>query len=430
MKFAFYTLGCKANQFDTQALEQFAVSRGHEIVPFSDAADVYVVNTCAVTAESGRKSRQVVRNARRRAPNAIVGVCGCFAQISPETVASLGADVVFGTKDRAAFFKDLETAAATRVPTCHVAPYKRGDPFEVLPAGGLEGRTRALLKVQDGCDNYCTYCIIPYSRGHVRSLPLERAAEEVRCLRDEGYREIVLTGIEISSYGMDFANGVGLVDLLETVCHAAPEVRMHLGSLEPRTVTQAFCERIAALPNLLPHFHLSLQSGCDATLVRMHRRYDTARFYESVALLRRYMPNAGITADLITGFPGETEEEFSDTLNFLQKCAFSAMHIFPYSERPGTPAANMEQLPRALREARAQEAIGVAAQMRASFLRTQIGRTDDVLFETGEPGLQQGHTTNYLPVSVAWQEDLKGSVRRVRLVGSDGNHMQGELCTM
>ena len=191
---------------------------------------------------------------------------------------------------------------------------------------------RQLLKVQDGCDNYCTYCIIPYSRGHVRSLPLADAAREAARLRDEGYREIVLTGIEISSYGADFSDGAGLADLLETVCRAAPKVRIHLGSLEPRTVTRAFCERIAKLQNLLPHFHLSLQSGCDATLSRMRRRYDTARFYESVSLLRAYYPNAGVTADLITGFPGETTEEFAETLQFIRKCAFSAMHVFPYSE--------------------------------------------------------------------------------------------------
>ena len=342
MTFAFYTLGCKANQFDTQALEQMAAARGHTVVPFSGGADVYVVNTCTVTAESDRKSRQIIRAARRRAPDAVIGICGCFAQVSPEAAASLGADVVFGTRERARFLDLLEQAAQARGLCVRVSPYERGATFEVLPAGGFEGRTRALLKVQDGCDNYCTYCIIPYSRGHVRSLPLADAAREAARLRDEGYREIVLTGIEISSYGADFSDGAGLADLLETVCRAAPKVRIHLGSLEPRTVTRAFCERIAKLQNLLPHFHLSLQSGCDATLSRMRRRYDTARFYESVSLLRAYYPNAGVTADLITGFPGETTEEFAETLQFIRKCAFSAMHVFPYSERPGTPAAAME----------------------------------------------------------------------------------------
>lgn len=430
MKFAFYTLGCKANQFDTQALEQLARARGHEIVPFSAPADVYVINTCTVTAESDRKSRQMVRGARRRAPEAVIGICGCFAQVSPEAASALGADVVFGTRDRERFLTLLEQAFAGRSPETHVAPYARGEAFEFLPAGGFEGRTRALLKVQDGCDNYCTYCMIPYSRGHVRSLPLADAVSEVQRLRGEGYLEIVLTGIEISSYGLDFRDGTGLADLLEALCRAAPEVRIHLGSLEPRTVTREFCRRMAALPNLLPHFHLSLQSGCDATLLRMHRRYDTARFYESVSLLREFFPHAGITADLITGFPGETEEEFTETLAFLRKCSFSAMHVFPYSERPGTPAAAMTQLPRAVREARAHEAAAVAAEMRDAFLRSQAGLLDDVLFEAGVPGVQQGHTRNYLPISVAYPEDLKGQIRRVRITAADGDHLTGELADM
>ncbi len=430
MTFAFFTLGCKANQFDTQALEQLAAARGHTLVPFSGCADVYVINTCTVTAESDRKSRQIVRSARRRAPNAVVGICGCFAQVSPDEASTLGADVIFGTRDRAQFLDLLEKAAKKRETALHITPYERGAAFEVLPAGGFEGRTRALLKVQDGCDNYCTYCIIPYSRGHVRSLPLADAARETVRLRDEGYREVVLTGIEISSYGVDFADGTGLADLLETVCLAAPEIRVHLGSLEPRTVTQDFCDRISKLPNLLPHFHLSLQSGCDATLERMHRRYSTARFYESVTLLRAYYPNAGITADLIAGFPGETEAEFSDTLAFLQKCAFSAMHVFPYSERPGTPAAAMEQLPRSVREARAHKAAQVAAQMRNAFLHAQAGKEDNVLFEAGGAGVQHGHTTNYLPVSVSCQKDLRGQIRRVCVTGVDGAQLTGALAGM
>ncbi len=430
MRFAFYTLGCKANQFDTQALEQLVCERGHTIVPFSDKADIYVINTCTVTAESDRKSRQMVRSARRRVPEAVIGICGCFSQVSPEAASSLGADIVFGTRDRLQFLARLEEAAAARSTAVHVTPYKRGAAFEVLPAGGFEGRTRALLKVQDGCDNYCTYCIIPYSRGHVRSLPLSSAIQEVRRLWDQGYLETVLTGIEISSYGLDFQNGTSLIHLLEAVCRSVPDMRIHMGSLEPRTITRQFCERIAALPNLLPHFHLSLQSGCDATLFRMHRRYDTARFYESVKLLREYVPNAGITADLITGFPGETENEFAETLSFLRKCRFSAMHIFPYSERPGTPAASMVQLPREVRNARAHEAAAVAAESRAAFLRSQIGRTDNVLFEAGEPGVQQGHTTNYLPIRIPCTQELQGHVCCVRITDVQDAQLVGELLCM
>ena len=430
MKFAFYTLGCKANQFDTQALAQLCTARGHQVGSWQEPADVYVVNTCTVTAESDRKSRQMVRGAKRRAPGAVVGICGCFSQVSPEAAAELGADVICGTRDREEFLNLLEEAAATRIQKTHVTPYTLGVPFEELPSGGFDGRTRALLKVQDGCDNYCTYCIIPYSRGHIRSLPLETAAKEVQHLRDEGYLEIVLTGIEISSYGKDFHNGIGLADLLETICHAAPEVRIHLGSLEPRTVTEDFCRRIAQLPNLLPHFHLSLQSGCDETLRRMHRRYTTARFLESAILLRKYFPHCGITADLITGFPGETEEEFAETLSFLRTCTFSDMHVFPYSERPGTPAAAMTQLPRALREKRAHEAAAVAAELRQAFLQTQIGREEPVLFEAARDGVQQGHTTNYLPISVIHSASLKGKILQVRITGIKGETLIGELIDM
>ena len=427
MTFAFYTLGCKANQFDTQAMEQLVLARGHSLTSFDEQADVYVVNTCTVTAESDRKSRQMVRAARRRAPEAVVGICGCFAQVSPQAAAELGADVVFGTKDRPQFLDLLEQAAGKREHTVHVAPYTRAVAFEVLPAGGFEGRTRALLKVQDGCDNYCTYCIIPYSRGHVRSLPLKDAAREAARLRDEGYLEIVLTGIEISSYGADLPGRPGLSELLETLSEAAPEVRIHLGSLEPRTVTAEFCRRAARLPSLLPHFHLSLQSGCDATLRRMHRRYDTARFYESVCLLREQFPNAGITADLITGFPGETEEEFAETLAFLRRCAFSAMHVFPYSQRPGTPAAAMEQIPRRVREERAHSAARAAAELRDAFLEAQVGRTDPVLFEAGRKDLQQGHTTNYLPISVRCADSLRGTIRTVRVTGTEDGRLTGKL---
>ena len=430
MTFAFYTLGCKANQFDTQAMEQMVMARGHRLAAFTEAADIYVINTCSVTGESDRKSRQMVRAARRRAPEAVIGICGCFAQASPEAAADLGADVVFGTRDKEQFLELLEKAAQDRRTTVQVAPYQRGVPFEILPAGGFEGRTRALLKVQDGCDNYCTYCIIPYTRGHVRSLPLSDAAAEAARLRAEGYLEIVLTGIEISSYGVDLPEKPGLASLLEVLSQAAPGVRLHLGSLEPRTVTEEFCQRIAALPDLLPHFHLSLQSGCDATLFRMHRRYDTARFYESTALLRRYFPNAGITADLITGFPGETEEEFAETLAFLRRCAFSAMHVFPYSQRPGTPAASMEQVPRRVREERAHRAAEVAAELRDAFLTAQAGREDNVLFEAGEGDMQQGHTTNYLPIQVPHREDLRGIIRRVRITGHAKGQLTGELTDM
>ena len=363
MRVAIYTLGCKVNQYETQALETELERRGHTLVPFTGEADAYIINTCTVTAVSDQKSRQTIRQARKRAPRAVVAVCGCYAQTAPEAVRALEVDLVMGTGERMAFLDALEDLARARQaqPLVRVDDALRRRTYERLSAGGLEGRTRAMLKVEDGCVNFCTYCIIPYARGPIRSLPLADAVCEAKRLAGEGYRELVLTGIEISSWGADFRDGSALIDLVEALCAAAPECRVRLGSLEPRTVTEEFCRRAAALPNLCPHFHLSLQSGCDATLRRMGRKYDCARYYESVKLLWDFFDRPGITTDLIVGFPGETEEEFAQTLAFLSRCAFSAMHIFPYSRRSGTPAASMPgQCPNAVKQARARQAAQLA----------------------------------------------------------------------
>ena len=278
MKVAIYTLGCKVNQYETQAMEQTLRAKGHQVVEFSDEADAYVVNTCSVTAVSDQKSRQVIHRVQKLHPAAVVAVCGCYPQTHPEDVRKLGVDLIAGTGDREGFVSLLEEAAAGKKNLEAIDKSFERRVFEVLPAGGMEGRTRAMLKIEDGCVNFCTYCIIPYARGPVRSLSLEQAVGQTRQLAAEGYREIVLTGIEISSWGHDFKNGQSLIDLLEALSAAAPEVRLRLGSLEPRTVTEDFCRRAAALPNLCPQFHLSMQSGCDATLKRMNRKYDTARY--------------------------------------------------------------------------------------------------------------------------------------------------------
>jgi threonylcarbamoyladenosine tRNA methylthiotransferase MtaB len=291
----------------------------------------------------------------------------------------------------------------------------------------MEGRTRALLKVEDGCVNFCTYCIIPYARGPIRSLPLERAVEETKRLAAEGYHELVLTGIEISSWGRDLKNG-SLIDLIEGVCQAAPELRVRLGSLEPRTITEEFCRRAAALPNLCPHFHLSLQSGCDATLKRMNRKYDTARYLESVELLRRSYDRPAITTDLITGFPGETEEEFSATLDFIQQCGFSSMHIFPYSRREGTPADQMpDQVPKSVKEERAHRAAEIAGQMEANYLNAWVGQTLPVLFEEEKNGLWRGHAPNYVEVWAASAEGLHNVLRDVTITAVRENGLLGTV---
>ena len=338
----------------------------------------------------------------------------------------LGADLIAGTGDREGFISLLEEAAAGKKNLEAIDKSFERRVFEVLPAGGMEGRTRAMLKIEDGCVNFCTYCIIPYARGPVRSLSLEQAVEQTRQLAAEGYREIVLTGIEISSWGHDFKNGQSLIDLLEALSAAAPEVRLRLGSLEPRTVTEDFCRRAAALPNLCPQFHLSMQSGCDATLKRMNRKYDTARYLESVELLNRWFDRPAVTTDLITGFPEETEEEFAQTLDFIRKCRFAHMHIFPYSIRPGTPAAKMEQVSKAVKEERARRAAAVAEEMHRSYLEGCVGRTYPVLFEQPKNGKFFGHAPNYMEVLVDGAE-LHNALRTVRITDVDGEALLGEI---
>ncbi|MCI5705666.1 MAG: tRNA (N(6)-L-threonylcarbamoyladenosine(37)-C(2))-methylthiotransferase MtaB [Pseudoflavonifractor sp.] len=434
MKIAIYTLGCKVNQYETQAIETELTLRGHALVPFEGPADAYIINTCTVTAVSDHKSRQAIRRCRKYNPAAVVGVCGCYAQTDPQAVAALGVDLVSGTAGRLPFLDDLERLAAARTaassdgpePLVTVGNIMSQRSFEELPAGGLAGRTRAMLKVEDGCVNFCSYCIIPYARGPVRSLPLADAAGQARRLAEEGYRELVLTGIEISSWGQDFRDGTSLIDLIEAICAAAPGCRVRLGSLEPRTITADFCRRAAALPNLCDHFHLSMQSGCDATLKRMNRKYDSARYYESVSLLREFFDRPGITTDLIVGFPGETEEEFEATLAFLRRCAFSAMHIFPYSRREGTPGAKMPgQVLRAVKEERARRARSVAEELRRLYLEEQVGRTLSVLFEEEKDGLWRGHAPNYTEVAVSGQ-GLHNVERPVRITGVSGERLTGE----
>ena len=426
MKVAICTLGCKVNQYETQALEQELLHRGHTLVDFEETADAYVVNTCSVTAVSDKKSRQMLRQAQRRNPSAVIAACGCYAQTHPEDVKKLGLDVIAGTNDRAKFIDLLERAAQDKTPIVDVDDVWERRDFEVLPAGGMVNRTRAMLKVEDGCVNFCTYCLIPYARGRVRSLPMDEAAKQVKALREEGYREIVVTGIEISSYGSDFRDGTSLIDLLELIAREGGEMRIRLGSLEPRTVTREFCERAKKLPTLCPHFHLSMQSGCDATLRRMNRRYDTARYYESVELLREYFDDPAITTDLITGFPEETEEEFAQTLDFIRKCRFAQMHIFPYSIRPGTPAAKMEQVPKAVKEERAHRAAAVAEEMHRSYLEGCVGRTYPVLFEQPKNGKFFGHAPNYMEVLVDGAE-LHNALKNVRIIDVDGEALLGEI---
>lgn len=426
MRIAIYTLGCKVNQYETQAMEQELTARGHELVDFEQPADAYIINTCSVTAISDKKSRQMIRRARKLNPDAIVAACGCYVQTHTDEVVELGIDLVGGTGQRMEFLRQLLTAAEKKTRVLVDDALHRHE-FEILPAGGQMSRTRAMLKVEDGCRNFCTYCIIPFARGPVRSLPISEAVAQTGQLAAEGYQEVVITGIEISSWGQDLDGEKSLMDLLEAVSAAAGEMRLRLGSLEPRTITEDFCRRAAKLTNLCPHFHLSLQSGCDETLHRMNRRYDTERFYKSVTLLREFFPGVAITTDLITGFPGETEEEFQKTLDFIRRCEFAQIHVFPYSVRPGTRAAAMEQLPKSVKEERAARAGEVAAQLHEQYLQSCVGQVYPVLFEQpGREGEFTGHAPNYMEVT-APGEDLHNCLRPVRITGVKGTILKGEI---
>lgn len=426
MRIAIYTLGCKVNQYETQAMEQELAAQGHELVDFEQAADAYIINTCSVTAVSDKKSRQMIRRAKNRNPAAIIAACGCYVQTHTDEAAALGIDLIGGTGQRMEFLHQLLAAAEEKQTRILVDDALRRHEFEILPAGGQHSRTRAMLKVEDGCVNFCTYCIIPYARGPVRSLPKAEAVAQTEHLRQEGYRELVFTGIEISSWGRDLKNGESLINLLEAVSAAAGDMRLRLGSLEPRTITEDFCRRAAALPHLCPHFHLSLQSGCDATLKRMNRKYDTARFRESVRLLNQYFHRPAITTDLICGFPEETEEEFGQTLAFIEECGFAAMHIFPYSIRPGTKAAAMGQVPPAVKEQRTARAGQVAERMHRAYLEGCVGQVYPVLFEQAKDGLYTGHAPNYMEVGVA-ADGLHNVILDVKITGVDGEILRGEL---
>ncbi|MBR6825642.1 MAG: tRNA (N(6)-L-threonylcarbamoyladenosine(37)-C(2))-methylthiotransferase MtaB [Oscillospiraceae bacterium] len=424
MKFQCYTLGCKVNQYETQAMEQQLLGLGHEIG--QEDCDIYIINTCTVTAVADRKNRTLIRRFRREHPDAVIGVCGCYAQISTEEVKELGVDVISGSGGREEFVQMLLQARRDKQLVQVDQALKRRS-FERLPAGGLSERTRAMLKVQDGCSNFCSYCIIPYARGPVRSLPLEQAVEDTARLAKLGYREIVVTGIEIASWGRDLKNGSTFTQLCEEICKAAPQVRIRLGSLEPRVIDEEFCRVMSAYENFCPQFHLSLQSGSDTVLQRMKRKYDTERYFKSVELLKAYFPGCAITTDLIVGFPGESEEEFEASLAFARKCGFAAMHIFPYSKRSGTPAATMSgQILKAEKAERASRGGQTAKELREAFDRAMIGTEQEVLFEQIEDGFFTGHAKNGVKV-YAKGENLQNILCIVTVTSLREDGVEGDL---
>ena len=427
MKLGFYTLGCKVNQYETQALEQLLLSQGHEIGHWDESCDGYIVNTCSVTAVADKKNRAIIRRCRREHPQAILAVCGCYSQHAPEAAEDLGVDVIGGSAEREAFVQMLLQTAETRTKQRQVDAALRRREFEILPAGGLQERTRAMLKVQDGCVNFCSYCIIPYTRGPVRSAPLALILQQAGELAQKGYKEIVVTGIEIASWGVDLPGKPTMTDMVAALCAAQPGLRIRLGSLEPRIITKECCEKLSKFPNLCPQFHLSMQSGCDTVLARMKRKYDTARYLESVELLKEYFPGCAVTTDMIVAFPGETEAEFAESLAFIRRCGFADMHIFPYSRRPGTPADKMPgQHNNDTKEARSRAAIAVAAEMSLSYRQNLIGSVQEVLFEEPEGEYFTGHAPNYVKI-YAKGEDLHNQIRNVRITHVYLDGVMGEL---
>ena len=427
MKIAFYTLGCKTNQYETQAMERLLCEQGHEICSFEDDCDCYIVNTCSVTAVADKKNRAIIRRCRREHPQAILGVCGCYSQHATQAVRELEVDVVGGSGGRQQFLEDLLAAAQSRTYQEHLDNALRRREFEVLPAGGLQERTRAMLKVQDGCTNFCTYCIIPYTRGPIRSAPLETAVAQAKQLEQAGYREIVVTGIEIAGWGKDLPGKPPVWLLIAEICKAVPALRIRLGSLEPRIVTEEFAAALSGFQNLCPQFHLSMQSGCDTVLARMKRKYTTEEYMESLERLRNAFPGCAITTDMIVGFPGETEEEFEKSLSFIRQCRFADMHIFPYSRRPGTPAAEMPgQLPNAVKEERSRRAIAVAQDMSRCYHQELLGTTQAVLVEGMEGEHSVGHAMNYVKIYIPGAYP-RNEIQTVAVKSLYGDGVTGEV---
>jgi threonylcarbamoyladenosine tRNA methylthiotransferase MtaB len=422
LRVCFYSFGCKANQADSGSMAELLRLKEHEIVPEGQECDAVVVNTCAVTAAAERKSRTAIRALRAAHPDAILAVCGCLPEAAGLQTFP-GVDLMGDAKDRRGLIEELESLAAQGSQNgapCN--PVMRSSTFktqnlEFLPAAMSDGRTRAYIKIQDGCNNHCAYCVIPRTRGPARSLPAPEVLEQARRLRGKGYPELVLTGIEIASYP-------DLAGLVRALSRELPDTRLRLGSLEPRVLTGDVIARLAEAETLCPHFHVSLQSGCDRTLRRMGRRYTAAGYLDTLARLRERFPGAAITTDLICGFPGETDEDWAETLALIRRAGFSQMHIFPYSRRPGTTAASLpDQITRAVKKARAAEAAEAARAMARAYREAQIGRVLSVLFETEENGRCAGHSENYLPVAVD-APGLRGQVRAVRITGA-GDTLSG-----
>lgn len=428
MKAAFFTLGCKVNQYETEILKKSFAEKGFETVSQNESADVYIINSCTVTSTGDKKTRQTLHRLRRQSPAAVIAVVGCYPQAFPDAAEKLSdADIIMGSQNRSEVVGHVLKALKSRGKIIDIPKYTKDVLFEPMSADTFSEHTRAFVKIEDGCDRYCSYCIIPKARGPVRSKPLCDLEAELKALAANGYKEIVLVGINLSSYGKD--SGCRLADAVELACRIDGVERVRLGSLEPELLTDDDIDRMASSEKFCPQFHLSLQSGCDDTLKRMRRHYTSEEYAKIVEKIRIRIPNASITTDIMVGFAGETEAEFKKSLEFAEKIKFAKMHVFAYSVREGTIAAKMDgQLTKSEKERRSALMISAADKLHEEFLNAQAGKTESVLFETHENGYAFGYTKNYAPVAVrSDDESICGKIKDVIITGVCGGRCAAEL---
>lgn len=428
-KIAFTTLGCKVNLYDSEAMAELFAEKGYEIADFDEVADIYVINTCTVTNFGDKKSRQMIRRARRRNPDSIIVATGCYAQVSPETVAGIdGINIVIGTKDRSKVVEIVENYRAEQGVLNAVSDIKGEKEFERLKVSKLKDRTRAYIKIQEGCNRYCSYCIIPYARGPVRSRKPEDIMDEVKALARNGFKEVVLTGIHVASYGIDLGN-ITLADIIKMVHEVDGIERIRFSSMEPRAVSDEFIERMSKLPKVCEHYHLSLQSGSDTTLKNMNRKYTSEEYAAACERLRKAFPHVAITTDIIVGFPTETEENFKESYDFAKKVKLSKIHVFPYSPKEGTPAAKMRpQVAPEVKNERSHKMLKLSDKLNREFMSAYINKPMEVLFERLDNGYYEGHTRNYIKVLCKSDRDLTNQLVTVRLTDIAGEEtMYGEL---
>ena len=427
MTFAFYTLGCKVNQYETAAMERMLIAAGYTPTLSDAEPDIFIINSCTVTAESDRKTRQTVRKYRRELPNSVIVLTGCMPQAFPDDATEIdAADIVLGNHSNNRLCEAIGEFLETNKRVIMIDEHKKGDLFDTPPIDKIEERTRAYLKIQDGCNRFCSYCIIPTARGRERSKPLEDIKSEVSSIAEMGHKEIVLVGINLSAYGNDI--GATLCDAVDVVCTVDGIERVRLGSLEPDIFTDEMMTRLKNQPKFCPQFHFSLQSGCDETLKRMNRHYDTDFYRNLIERVRNNFDNAAITTDIMVGFAGETEDEFKQSLGFAREIGFSRAHIFAYSRRTGTVAARAKnQVTNAEKRTRSQKMIAVTKESETAFLQSQVGKVCSVLFETKRGNLNEGYTKNYTYVKVDTPDDLCGEIRDVRITDTADDYCIGEL---